>query len=136
MPIIHRPANYIDEYEAAARLTAFTFEEINLTATAVALTAATYQPPGAAAARAAWITFEPSVPRANIRLRLDGLTPTETVGHRLDYVDGNYEHFFLGEMVTVIGQGILLKNLQSIVLLRIRRADASVNVDMAVTYFR
>lgn len=136
MPIVHRPINYIDEYEALARLTAFAFEEINVTATSVGLTAGTYQPAGATAASAAWITFEQGSPLSNIRMRLDGFAPTETVGHRLDYADGSYEHFYTGAMVTVVGQGILLKTLQAITLFRIRRADASANVDMAVTYFR
>lgn len=136
MPIIHRPANYIDEYEAPARLTAFAFEEINVTASSVGLTPGTYQPDGAAAARAAWITLEHGTPLANIRIRLDGLAPTETVGHRFDYADANFQHFYTHDMVIIVGQGILLKTLQAIALFRIIRATASANVDIAVTYFR
>lgn len=59
-------------------LDAFAYESLTISATSVALTAATYAPSGAREALAALITVEANP----IRYRNDGTAPTATEGHQ------------------------------------------------------
>lgn len=59
---------------------AYAFESISVTSgAAVGGTVATYQPTGAAPVRGAMVTCD----TANVRYRMDGGSPTTTVGHQL-----------------------------------------------------
>lgn len=95
---------------------AFAYEEITVGATAKFLTIATYRPAGQNGAMMAFISVETD----NIRFRIDGGTPTSTVGHPVLATSTSVGSFIICEAA--------LPRLQMI-------RSGSVDAAIKVTYF-